>query len=74
MYYNDIWKVEEWVITDEKECHHYNEEETPFTAVNVRIGDLIIVNGFDVDRTPITRWMTKKHYDYLVSHTGYVVL
>ena len=38
---NDYYKVEDFVVLDEKIFHHYNEDETTFFAVKLQIGDVL---------------------------------
>ena len=70
-------EVENWKILEEKTFHYYSEEETPFNAVLVEIGTLTTfkptVFGNMVEKTPITRWITRTEYEALLRNSGVVI-
>ena len=77
MHYNDYLKVEDWEILDTKVCHAYNDDETPFEILNVRIGTLVVhkntINGPTFEHFPITRWIPRSEYDTLLRNSGVVI-
>lgn len=69
--------IENWKILEEKTFHYYSEEESPFNAVLVEIGTLTTLKptvfGSTIEKTPITRWITKTEYKALRRNSGIVI-
>ena len=72
-YYN----VENFEIVDERTFHFYNDEETPFVAVQIIIGKNSAYNvrgtGVDIIETPIIRWISKNEYNRLLEGSGTII-
>jgi len=63
-------KVENWSVIDSRTIHDFTENEHPFEAVNVKIGNLV----YDDNHTsPITRWITRNEYEYFLNNAGIVI-
>ena len=65
-YYN----MEDWMILDMRQAHMYDENETPFTIMKVKIGtlcveELRINNTYSEHNFDIIRWITKNEFDRL---------
>ena len=77
MQYSDFWKVEDWQVLDSKVCHFFNESETVFEAVNVQIGIMTeyktTINGTEIVKNPITRWITINELRRLRENSGVIV-
>ena len=77
MRYCDYLGVEDWEIMEVKTCHLFNQDETPFEALQVRIGTMTYhhttVEGNVIDKYPIIRWITRKQYETLKQNSGVVV-
>ena len=77
MHYSDFWAVEDWKILEFKDCYFFNEDETPFSAVNVQIGIMTeyktTINGAEVVKNPITRWITISEFHRLKENSGVIV-
>lgn len=77
MQYSDFWKIEDWQVLDSKVCHFFNESETVFEAVNVQIGIMTeyktTINGTEIVKNPITRWITINELRRLRENSGVIV-
>ena len=77
MHYSDFWAVEDWKILGFKDCYFFNEDETPFYAVNVQIGIMTeyktTINGAEIVKNPITRWITIGELRRLKENSGVIV-
>ena len=75
-YFNDVG---DWKIIAQKTVHDYSENELPIEVVEVEIGTLHVEEldfphqHYQVHCTPITRWISRKEYDYLCAHAGTVI-
>lgn len=71
--------VADWKIIAEKVIHDYSENESPIDVVEVEIGVLDVEEldfphmHYTVHHMPITRWISRKEYDYLCVHAGTVI-
>lgn len=74
---NDYYKVEDFVVLDEKVFHHYNEDETTFFAVKLQIGDVLTYkmgsHGVEVEKSPIIRWVSRNEYNRLIKNSGVII-
>lgn len=77
MFYTDYWKVENWEVLETKEFHFFNDDETPFSAVCVKIGTLTTyrmdATGYKSETTPISRWISLGEYNKIVKNSGVVI-
>ena len=71
--------VSNWKIIAQKTIHDYSENELPIEVVEVEIGTLYIEEldfphqHYNMHHTPITRWISRKEYDYLRTNSGSVI-
>lgn len=72
-YYNDFFAVEDWEVVDTKVCRFYNDDETLFGAVCVKIGVLHILKGNHMEETDILRWISNGEYLRLRENSGVIV-
>lgn len=74
----NFYDIDNWVILDTMVVNMYDENETPFIAMKVKIGVLdaeeISINNTYSKRTfDIVRWISKKEFDRLRSGAGVIV-
>lgn len=71
--------VSDWTIISEKIIHDYSENETPIEIVEVEIGTLDIEEldfphqHYSIRHMPITRWISRKEYEYLRMNAGTII-
>ena len=70
--------IKDWAVLDKKIIHDYTPSENPIEIVLVLIGtlhytDFDFFNQIEQKRTPITRWITLKKYNYLKDHEGEII-
>lgn len=68
--------VSDWTVLDKKTIHMYDEFETPVEVVQVEIGTLSSIDSYTMHISPIgpiTRWLSKKEYDYLRANEGTII-
>lgn len=75
---NTFLDVQDWVILDKKVFHMYNEDETPFSVLKVKIGNVIEDNiDFNSHYTKkvfdIIRWISEKEYTKLIENSGVII-
>ena len=74
---NEFFTVDCWEVLMTRSCYFYNEDNTPFEAVCVRVGNSYSVKttlyGTEMLTKPIVRWMTRKEYEGLKKYSGAVV-
>ena len=75
--YTEIFPVENWEVLMTKTCHFYNEDNTPFEVVCLRMGETFsiktTINGSEIERIPVIRWITNKEYEYFKKNSGMVI-
>ena len=73
-YFTDYYDVDKWYITDEKELHMYDDNETPITAYRVIIGTITYFSATAVLKTsPIIRWISRGEYETLRRNSGVII-
>lgn len=73
-YFTDYYDVDKWHITDEKELHMYDDNETPITAYRVVIGTITYFSATTVlETSPIIRWISRGEYEALRRNSGVVI-
>lgn len=73
-YFTDYYDVDKWYITDEKELHMYDDNETPITAYRVVIGTITYFSATTVlETSPIVRWISRGEYETLRRNSGVVI-
>ena len=73
-YFTDYYDVDKWYITDEKELHMYDDNETPITAYRVVIGTITYFSATAVLETfPIVRWISRGEYETLRRNSGVII-
>lgn len=73
-YFTDYYDVDKWYITDEKELHMYDDNETPITAYRVIIGTITYFSATTVlETSPIVRWISRGEYETLRRNSGVVI-
>lgn len=73
-YFTDYYDVDKWYITDEKELHMYDDNETPITAYRVVIGTITYFSATTVlETSPIIRWISRGEYETLRRNSGVVI-
>ena len=70
--------IEDWTVLETIVCHAFNEEETPFEALKLKIGvldteEISLHNHYYKNTTDIIRWVSRNEYDYLMAHKGEVI-
>jgi hypothetical protein len=74
---SEFFPVEKWEVLMTKNCYYYDEDNTPFKAVCVRVGTLYFlktsINGVEMVSTPIIRWFSEKNYNSFNSYNGAVI-
>lgn len=74
---DEFFSIEDFVILDRKSCHFYNDDETPFSAMNVHIGNIVTyimdIDGVKISKTPITRWITEDEFSRLKKNSGAII-
>lgn len=77
MRYADYLAVENWEVLDMKVFHYYNDDESNFVAVCVKIGTLTSYNnsitGAKLEKTDIVRWISNGEYQRLKRNSGVIV-
>lgn len=72
-YYADYLAIEDWEVLDTKECHFYNDDETTFGAICVKIGTITSVKGNTIEKNDIVRWISNSEYQRLRANCGVIV-
>ena len=73
-YFTDYYDVDKWYITDEKELHMYDDNETPITAYRVVIGTITYFSATTVlETSPIVRWISRGEYETLQRNSGVII-
>ena len=73
-YFTNYYDVEKWHITDEKEFHMYDDNETPIIAYQVVIGSITYFSATSIlDTCPIVRWISRGEYETLRRNSGVVI-
>ena len=73
-YFTDYYYVDKWYITDEKELHMYDDNETPIIAYRVVIGTITYFSATAVlETSPIIRWISRGEYEVLRRNSGVVI-
>lgn len=70
MSYANYFAVEDWEVLDTKVCHFYNDDETAFGAVCVKIG---VLTSHNTVKTDIIRWISNGEYQRLKKNSGVVI-
>lgn len=74
---SEFFPIEKWEVLMTKTCHYYDEENTPFTAICVRVGTLYLlkttINGVEIINTPIIHWFTETNYNNFNNCSGAVI-
>lgn len=71
--------ISDWTIIAEKTIHDFSENENPIEVIEVEIGTLDYEEldfphqHYNVRHTPITRWITRKEYEYLRANEGTII-
>lgn len=77
MTYSDYLDVEKWEVLDTKVCHFYNDDETPFNAVCVKIGTYTeyktTITGVVATHNDIIRWISNGEYAALRKNSGQII-
>ena len=77
--YSNFLDVQDWIVLDRKTFYMYNNDETPFIAVKVKIGTLTeeqisfthtSINKINFD---IIRWIPEKEYLALCENRGIII-
>ena len=74
----NYYEMKDWIILDTKVIHMYNDEETPVTALQVKIGmldveEININNTYTKRSFSIIRWITKNEFDRLMHGQGIII-
>lgn len=74
----NFYDIDNWIILDTMVVNMYDEHETPFIAMKVKVGVLDaekinINNTYNKSSFPIIRWITKKEFDRLRNGAGTIV-
>lgn len=72
-YYADYLAIEDWKILDKKVCHFYNEDETAFGAICVKIGTMTSIKENLIEKNDIVRWISNGEYQRLRVNSGKIV-
>lgn len=73
-YFTNYYDIEKWHITDEKEFHMYDDNETPVIAYRVIIGSITYFSATSILETrPIVRWISRGEYETLRRNSGVVI-
>ena len=74
---NEFFTVDRSEVLMTRSCYFYNEDNTPFEAVCVRVGNSYSFNttlyGTEMLMKPIVRWMTRKEYEGFKKYNGAVI-
>ena len=73
-----FFDIHDWKIIDNKICHFYNENETPFAAICVVVGyytvDTIDFNNhIHTEKYDIIRWISSNEYARLLKNEGIII-
>lgn len=77
--YNDFLEVQDWIVLDRKTFYMYNDDETPFIAVKVKIGSsteetvAFTCTAVSEKTVDIVRWMSEKEYLNLCANSGIII-
>ena len=74
----NFYDVRNWVVLDTKTVNMYDDNETPFVAVKLKVGvldieEININNTYSKCSVDIIRWISKKEFDRLIINSGIVV-
>lgn len=74
-YYADYLAVEDWEVLDTKVFRFYNDEETKFGAVCVKIGVITSINkkNKELEKRDVIRWISNGEYLRLKKGSGVVI-
>lgn len=74
-YYADYLAVEDWKVLDTKVCRFYDDEETKFGAVCVKIGVITSLDKSNrtIEKHDVIRWISNGEYLRLKKGSGVVV-
>ena len=75
---NTFLEIQNWIILDKHTFHMYNTDETPFTALKVKIGTTIeekigINSQYSQKVFDIIRWISEKEYLQLAENSGIII-
>lgn len=66
MYKDIFYEKDDVVVLDKIQCRDYTEQENPFTALKLQLGERILINNNEIkDKIPIIRWMAENQYKIL---------
>lgn len=74
----NFYDIDSWIILDTMAVNMYDEHETPFIALKVKIGvldveEIGINNTYSKHSFDIIRWISKKEFDRLRNGAGVIV-
>jgi len=77
-HYNTFFNISDWVILDRKNLNMYNDDETPFTALKVKIGiyteeNISMHNKYTKKDFDIIRWIAEQEYFHLRKNEGTII-
>lgn len=74
-YYADYLAVENWEVLDTKVCRFYDDEETKFGAVCVKIGVITYINkkNKELEKRDVIRWISNGEFLRLKKGSGVVI-
>ena len=77
MHYFDFSGVENWEVLSVENFHFFDEEETSFEAVCVKIGTMssfkTSIHGTVIEKSPIIRWLSRVEFESLKKNTGVII-
>lgn len=74
----NYFDINDWIIMDTKVLHMFDENETPFYAMKIKIGtldveEIDINNHYKKKSFDIIRWINKSEFDRLRTNAGVIV-
>ena len=77
-HYDTFFDIGDWVVLDRKVLNMYNDDETPFNVIKVKIGvyteESVGLNSQHIQKDfDIIRWITEKEYTRLRANEGTVI-
>lgn len=75
---SNFYDIDNWIILDSVVVNMYDDNETPITAMKIKIGvldveEININNTYSKHSFDIIRWISKKEFDRLKENAGVVI-
>lgn len=74
----NYFDINDWIIMDTRVLHMFDENETPFYVMKIKIGtldveEIDINNHYKKKSFDIIRWINKAEFDRLRANAGVIV-